>query len=133
MSDRTREALQKLVNLCSGHGLWPVTVAEAREALAQPEQRGDLAPVATAYIERQRLDGSWDMVACFTAPADPSSPDGLPRDGIKVYTAPPSPTVPDAGIDELNEIADGAWGNGPRVRGLARDRAAMLAAPEPPA
>lgn len=62
---------------------------------AQAEQRGEAVPVATAHIDRQRLDGSWDMVARFPAPADPSSPDGLPRGGIKVYTAPPAPVVPD--------------------------------------
>lgn len=101
----------------------------SQELKAQAEQRGEVVPVATAHIDRQRLDGSWDMVARFPAPADPSSPDGLPRGGIKVYTAPPAPAVPDAwlrdAIDALKFARD-HW------QGAARKRfdALIAAAPE---
>lgn len=85
-----------------------VMAAGALATSEQPAQVEAVAAVATAYIERQRLDGSWDMVARFTAPADPSSPDGLPRDGIKVYTAPPAPAVPDDAL-LLDALTNNHW------------------------
>jgi len=49
-----REALQHLTELCEEHGLWPRTVAAAREALAQPEQPppAGLEPHHIAAMER---------------------------------------------------------------------------------
>lgn len=109
MTSPTKEAVEAARRNLIERGVDGWTLALARQFL----------PEATAQDRAKLQVAVLDLAAeCSAALAAP----------VRSHEAPPASV-----IDQLQEIADGAWGDDPATRGRARDELKRLAALTPPA
>jgi len=146
-NEKIREALEQIERLSRNKGGAPSSVRKmfgdiAREALAQPEQRGEVAAVGEVR------DMKYNTVNFYYEDRDKRS--GYLQPGTKLYTAPPAPGVPDGVAkdatryrwlrekDNASDIVQSYLHTGtgwlPRRSKLDAmiDAAMLAAAPEPP-
>lgn len=93
--EKMREALERLVDLCEAADMWPHTVSFAREALAQPEQRGEVEGMAlvpkrmTRAMQRVVECEGWEWADLLAAAGAVTE-----AEHAAILNAPPAPAVP---------------------------------------